>query len=265
MYDLCTMMKRHEELLEVKVMLDVSAALSEALHRFGMERESRFQERISRSRPVKYGFKMRFDQFGRDVAHFFEDDSEEILIDHFEKVVLTLRGRGSHSMLELGSNQCFYSILFNKILSPARVVNLMVEPNEAHMARGRANWDLNELRGGVFINKLIKNPIESNPSNVDVGPVGETSVDELLAEHGIEDLDVLHCDIDGAEAFAFKGAVESLSQKKINKIFLLTHPNELRGDLHAQLKKFITEFGYTLLVDLPGTYVGGDGLIVAER
>lgn len=246
-------------------MLDVSRALHDAIARFGQSKESLFQERLVRSRPSKYGFKMKFDQFGKEVAHFFEDESEEILIDHFEKVVLTLRGRGSHSMLELGSNQCFYSILFNKILSPARVVNLMVEPNEANMARGRANWDLNELRGGVFINKLIKNPLEPNPSSVDVGSVGETSVDELLVEHGIDDLDVLHCDIDGAEAFAFEGAVESLSQKKINKIFLLTHPNELRGDLHAQLKKFLTEFGYSLVVDLPGTYVGGDGLIIAER
>jgi hypothetical protein len=259
------MMKMYEELSELKVLLDRVAHVSEGLQQYGLRKQGMFNERAVNSRPVKYQFKMKYDQFGREVASFFEDDSEVILIDHFERIVLGMRGRGEYSMIELGSNQSFYSILFNRILSPARVVNVMVEPNVVNMKRGMENWELNGLSGGVFVSKKIKNPIELQPANTEEYLCGDTTVDEMMEEYGFDNLDVLHCDIDGTEMFAFEGAVESFKSKKIDKIFLLTHPEEFRGDLHGLAKKFLVGYGYNLVVDLPGKYVGGDGLIIVER
>lgn len=254
------MMKKYDELKALRVLLDRVGELAVGLQQYGIKKECVFNECVVASRPRKYEFKMKYDQFGNEVVTFFEDESEVILIDHFERIVLGMRGRGEYSMIELGSKQSFYSMLFNRILSPARVVNVMVEPNVVNMKRGMENWELNGLSGGVFVSEQIKNPVEVADYSCD-----ETTIDEMMEANGFDNLDVLHCDIDGSEMFALKGAVESLKLKKIDKIFLLTHPSEIRGDLHAQAKKFLVDYGYSLVVDLPGTYVGGDGLIVAER
>jgi hypothetical protein len=252
-------------LKELRVLLDHVVHLGKGLQQYGLRKEGELNEHVAVSRPIKYEFKMKYDQFGHEVMTFFEDESEVILIDHFERIVLGMRGREAYSMIELGSNQSFYSVLFNRILSPARIVNVMVEPNVVNMKRGMENWELNGLSGGVFVSKKIKNPVEQQPANTEEYLCGDTTVDEMMEEYGFDNLDVLHCDIDGTEMFAFEGAVESLKSKKIDKIFLLTHPEEFRGDLHGLAKKFLVDYGYNLVVDLPGKYVGGDGLIIAER
>ena len=76
---------------------------------------------------AKYNFKVVYDQFGTPFPEDYYDKSEVLLIEEFEKSVLDINStdKDLYSMLELGSNQCYYSMLFKSILKDRKVLNLM--------------------------------------------------------------------------------------------------------------------------------------------
>lgn len=206
----------------------------------------------------RYGFKTKYDQFGNNVEENFYDKDELILIEEFEKCVLDLKkdNRVSYTMLELGSNQCYYSMLFKSILRDSEVLNIMVEPTDGYMERGKESFALNNFEG-VFINKCIgKTWIAHNTQfNKD-----ETSVDALLEEYKIESLDVLHSDIDGAELTMLEGATESLKSKRIKYAFILTHGI----DTHSKCLEFVHNFDYDVIMNHTQDNIGADRLIIIK-
>jgi len=80
----------------------------------------------------KYKIKMMYDQFGHNVSENYEENDEKIAIDLFEEHVLQLKssGKNQYSMIELGSNYSYYSMLFKKIIQPYKSFSLMVDPYE---------------------------------------------------------------------------------------------------------------------------------------
>ena len=71
----------------------------------------------------KYGFTVKYNQFGREVNENYFDEDEMILIEKFEDIVLSLKNKNleTYSMIELGSNQAYYSLLFKSILKNKNV------------------------------------------------------------------------------------------------------------------------------------------------
>ena len=104
----------------------------------------------------KYGFKVKYNQFGSLVDEHYFDEKEIFLIEKFEKIVLELKENKSesYSMIELGSNQAYYSLLFKSILIDEKVKSIMVEPYEPYFERGVEHFELNNYPG-IFINKSI--------------------------------------------------------------------------------------------------------------
>jgi hypothetical protein len=157
----------------------------------------------------KYNLKIRYDQFGNVVPHNFYDVSEEKLILEFEKNVLELKNqnKSNYTMIEVGSNQAYYSCLFKKILHPKETCNIMIEPVDYAMKRGKANFELNGL-SGIFINKFIGSDTWGLDGNLFSGRLPtnsfqkeEITLDELMVEYDIKFIDVLHCDIDQSELY----------------------------------------------------------------
>ena len=190
----------------------------------------------------KYGFKMFLDQFGVPVVENYYDTSELLLIEAFEKYVLDLKNKSKdlYTMIELGSNQAYYSMLFKSILKNKDTVTIMVEPTDEYMVRGKFHFSINNY-DGIFINKCI----------------GKTWV---AHNYNIEKLDVLHSDIDGAELTMLEGAAESLKNKKIEYAFILTH----YLGLHEACLKFISQFDYDVLLDHREDNIGADRLIIIK-
>ena len=76
---------------------------------------------------------------------------------------------------------------------------------------------------------------------------------EIFSEFGIENLDVLHCDIDLCECILFETAREIFEQKTVKV-------------LHEFCLKFLTDCGYSILLNHDSRFapVGGDTLLIAR-
>ncbi len=154
------------------------------------------------------------------------------------------------TMLELGAYWAFYSMCFLKDC-PHRTAH-MVEPEIENLKSGMTNFALNGLTGN-----FVHAGVAAHSSN---GTPGTISVDEFLCTQGIQQLDVLHCDIQGYEVEMLEGAVAFLSQQRVSCVFISTHSNEL----HLKCKTRLLGFGYIVLCDTDLDHTTSyDGLLFA--
>ena len=218
----------------------------------------------------KYNFKVYIDQFGYDVPSNFYDIFEEILIDLFEKACLELTKNENKlifNMIELGSNQAYYSLLFHKIMMKhGKIpVNIMVESNTEYLERGYNHFKINSATG-KFYNSIIGdiNTTKKIPDLhkfLDNG-VKLTTLKDVMTKDNIEYLDILHCDIDSSEYDMLMTSKNVFQNKLIDYIFLSTHSLEL----HKNCKDFLLECGYSVLFehDDLDTPIGWDILLVMK-
>ena len=61
----------------------------------------------------------------------------------------------------------------------------------------------------------------------EVSQVSSDCLDHILRQQGIQSVDLMKMDIEGAEAFAIAGLQESLAEKKIKRLLLELHPIQL--------------------------------------
>lgn len=167
----------------------------------------------------------------------------------FEEVIANLPD--DCTMLELGAFWGFYSLsLLNK--RPAARCYL-VEPRPFNLVSGQLNFELNG-RQGLFTEARVGERNSRFPTTI--------AVDPFCREHGIERLDILHADIQGAELKMLRGAREMLSAQRVDYVFVSTHSNDLHSDCRSELESL----GYSVLAsaDLNETF-SHDGLLVACR
>ena len=225
----------------------------------------------------KYNLKIIYDQFGNIVPRNFHDVSEEKLILEFEKNVLELKNlnKSNYTMIELGSNQAYYSCLFKKILHPKETCNIMIEPVEYAMQRGKANFQLNGLTGN-FINKFIGSDTWGLDGNLFSGrlqtnsfEVDQVTLQQVMDEYKISFIDVLHCDIDQSELSMIEGNKKIFEKNLIEFIYILTHQTQLKPKnyLHENCKNFLNNVGYKLTQEVYTDVdtVGGDGLLIFRK
>ncbi len=228
----------------------------------------------------KYNIKMLWDQAGDSVPEDFFDVSEFPCISKFEQCCLNLKSQNKekYTMIELGSNQAYYSMLFRGIIDGEnknqKCKNIMLEPTPAHMIRGKKHFLHNNFEG-IFEEGGIGHYWCWDTRWHDKSLPSYT-IDELMKKHEIEQLDVLHSDIDGNEIRLLETSERAFKDKKINYIFLLTHGkwNESEStysskiikygdDRHEICKNFLLGCGYNLLLNVP-LNVGYDGLLVFQ-
>lgn len=211
------------------------------------------------------------------VPENYYDESETVVAELFEKYVSELgeKSKTKYNMLELGSNYSYYSMLFKKILGPDKTFNIMVEPYGPCMQYGKDHFEINNLEG-VFLQEKIRNP---TPCGVWSGisfDCPSTTIDEIMERYHIEELDMLHCDIDGAEGYMLDGAESTLKNKKIDTLFLMTHAVDDEDEalckcgkgpakLHVEVKNRLLDYGYNLLFDHEECTLSGDSMVIFKR
>ena len=229
-----------------------------------------------RSPNSRYNFKVNIDQFGNRVPYDFYDSLEIVVIKEFEKYMLQMvkaDPNRSYTMIELGSNQAYYSLMFHAILKKfnSNPVNILIEAREDHIDRGVDHFNLNNFD---VVSKLctigtlekVVEALRTNWPDTTAESIPHlnhnwTTLTDIFNEYNLEYLDVLHCDIDFCEMVLFDTAEEIFKQKKIKYIFLSTH-----GIFHERSLEFLKDCGYEILLNNDHTFppVGYDTLIIAK-
>jgi len=164
------------------------------------------------------------------------------------------------TMVELGCYWAYYSLWFHQQVPDAR--NIMIEPNEDKLEVGHQHFSLNNYQG-KFIHGFIGG--ESIPEATFIDWDGretrasQISVDGLMDELGLEAIEILHSDIQGAELAMLEGAARALKHQKIRFLFISTH-----GHQHRRCLRLLNRHKYQILASHTVLEsCSGDGLIVA--
>lgn len=221
---------------------------------------------------LKYGFRVKYDQFGNYVHGTHVDTTELILIDIFDKLCNSLfkTEQQDFKMVELGSNQAFYSLMFKAMSVWHKKTSqiVCVEPNDQHMKRGKEHFFMNNLVASfcdyiIGDYELIKKDLDASslPGGSEFLLVTKKEIltlSQLLEKYNIKELDVLHMDVDHSERAVLASSQELFKEKKIKNIFISTH----RPDLHEYCLEFLKECGYKLELQITKMIVGFDSLLV---
>ena len=172
----------------------------------------------------------------------FEPDQEV----WFHRALETIQDNGT--MIELGSYWGYYSLWFNHSIRNA--TNIMVEPNINNLEIGKKHFEINNMKG-IFENMYVGAYDDDNT----------TTVDSIIERSNLENVDIVHADIQFAEYDMLVGCRKAIASKKIKWFFISTH----NAGLNQLCNKYLVKNNYEILVShvknkIPST----DGLIVAK-
>jgi hypothetical protein len=192
----------------------------------------------------KYGFKVSVDQFGKTVSPYHFDCGETGPIELFEKEVneLKLENKPMSSMLELGSANAYYSLLFKHIIGKDRSFNIMVEPIPWRCRLGMKDFELNNCKG-MFYNCGVGKDWHWNGKTFKVPTV---TLKSILRDTKLSEIDFLHCDIDGSELQMLQDNKEIFELGKVRWAFIYTHESLIRKGFHNECKQFFDGLNYDL-------------------
>jgi FkbM family methyltransferase len=182
------------------------------------------------------------------------------------------RSTPGSTILELGSWWSYYSMWFVKSVKNGKAI--CCEPDPVNMELGKSNARLNSLKVGkdMFFyhcaagsknDKTVTFENEDKTKN----RVKIRTVDSIVKERGLEKLEILHLDIQGAEFDALQGAIQTISQNKLRFIFISTHHYSISGNplMHQKCLEFIKSRGGNIISEHTVLEsCSGDGLIVAS-
>jgi FkbM family methyltransferase len=172
------------------------------------------------------------------------------------------------TMIELGGFWSYYTLWFLQHDAAARRA-IVVEPDPHHLAIGRANARLNDLpieflQASVGLESIPEHDFQCETSGRIRVP--QVTITQLLDDHGIERLDLLHCDVQGAETDILRSCSELLAGRRVRFCFISTHSHHISGDplTHQRCLALLKGAGAEILAehDVQESF-SGDGLIVA--
>ena len=154
-------------------------------------------------------------------------------------------------MIELGAYWAFYSMWFCQQVPRARA--FMVEPEAANLIFGQKNFAANSLQGH-FTRALVSRHSGQTPDGTRI-----ICVDDLAAEQGLEQIAILHSDIQSFELDMLHGAEKTLP--RIAYVFISTHTEEL----HHACEEFLRERQFLTLASIsPRDSYSSDGILVCR-
>ncbi len=149
-------------------------------------------------------------------------------------------------MIELGAYWAFYSLWFQKVIVGAK--NYLIEPDVQNMNVGKMNFELNRMTGDFTVGKIGYNDI---------------NMYDFVQEKRIEQIHLLHADIQGTELEMLNGAKMLFNQNKVDYILLSTHSQELHCKCIDKLKLF--NYQIIASADFDNETFCFDGVLVAKR
>jgi FkbM family methyltransferase len=172
------------------------------------------------------------------------------------------------TMIELGGFWSYYSLWF-LMNQPARS-SLVIEPEPQHLEVGKINAQLNGLHPQFFPGFASREYIQEAPFYCEKSGVQALpgySVAHMMDMACWPHLNVLHCDIQGAEVEVLSSCREMFAKRAIDWVFVSTHAHQISGDplTHQRCLAILREAGAVIEAehDVHESF-SGDGLIVAR-
>jgi FkbM family methyltransferase len=170
-------------------------------------------------------------------------------------------------MVELGAFWGYYSLWFRLVHGNAR--NILVEPDPGALLVGRHNFDLNGFDGEFLEAAVGLDGATADfvcESDGSARRVKTISVDGLIRDLGIEQVNLLHADIQGAELSMLEGAQSAMQNGRLKWLFISTHHHSISGDplTHQRCISRLKDCGASIVCEHSvSESFSGDGLIVA--
>ncbi|MFT3729834.1 MAG: FkbM family methyltransferase [Hyphomicrobium sp.] len=169
------------------------------------------------------------------------------------------------TMIELGGYWAYYSMWFLR-QAPNTRRSIVVEPKPDNLAVGKTNAALNGLNI-EFLHAYLGSPLPADsPIAAEFASAPHELVPDLLEKFGIETLDILHCDTQGAETAILESCEDLLKNHRIRFCVISTHSHYISGDplTHQKCLAILQKAGVKILSehDVHESF-SGDGLIVA--
>jgi FkbM family methyltransferase len=172
------------------------------------------------------------------------------------------------SMLELGGWWSYYSLWFLQGRPGRRAV--VLEPDPGHLRVGESNAALNGLRPRFIPGAAAAEEAPAATFHTEQGGSVETprrTVAGIMAECGIGRLDLLHCDIQGAEREVLEACQPLFRAGRVNWVMASTHAEAISGDplTHQRCLALLRDAGGEIELehDVHESF-SGDGLILAR-
>lgn len=192
-------------------------------------------------------------------------EPQEELVVH--RVIERLSGT-KPVVVELGSFWAYYSIWALRALGGRAI---LVEPDPANLEVGRVNFSLNELEG-TFVHAALGGDhgaqtrlvCESDGIEREVPVV---TIPGLMDDQGLETIDLLLMDIQGAETDALTRSAPTLRERRVRFLVVSTHHHSISGDpmTHQRCLQMLVDAGAHIVAEhTVGESFSGDGLIAAS-
>lgn len=174
------------------------------------------------------------------------------------------------TMVELGSFWAYYSLWAKHTIPTTRLI--LVEPDPANLEVGRRNLELNGLEASATLHAAVGREHNTTATLVWESDAlrhknRQVSIDGLMDECGVERIDLLVCDVQGAEVEALRGAARALAQGRIRFLVVSTHHYKISRDplTHQRCLRLLQEAGAHIVAEhsVPES-CSGDGLIAAS-
>ena len=187
----------------------------------------------------------------------------------FAELVETLRGdTGNPVMVELGAFWAYYSLWFKSEVPAATVV--LVEPDPENLQVGIRNFELNRLTPSAVVRAAVGPEHDSTidlyfESDGVIRPVRTVTLEGLLADEGLPRVDLLLCDVQGAEVEMLAGAAAPVRAGKVRFMVISTHWSDTDPLIHQTCRSRVEELGGHIICEhsLPES-CSADGLIVVS-
>jgi FkbM family methyltransferase len=173
-------------------------------------------------------------------------------------------------MVELGSFWAYYSIWAKHEIPAAHLT--LVEPDLANLAVGRRNLALNDMEAESIIHAAVGSAHNATgrlrwESDGQRHVTRQITVDGLMNDLEIDRIDLLLCDVQGAEVAMLHGAGRALRERRVRFLIVSTHHHRICGDplTHQRCVDILREAGAHFIAEHSvSESCSGDGLIAAS-
>jgi FkbM family methyltransferase len=181
---------------------------------------------------------------------------------------LATSGGSTPTMLELGSFWAYYSLWFKQRIPAGRA--FMVEPDPAYLEVGRRNFELNGFEGRFQQAAVGRDRGAMDFECESDGVVRRLPVEglaSLFETFRLDHLDLLFCDVQGAEWPLLDGGRDLLTGGRVRFVVVSTHHHVISNDplTHQRCLDLLRQLGAHVLVEhTVAESFSGDGLIVVS-
>lgn len=189
----------------------------------------------------------------------------------FHRIVERLAADGgAPAMVEFGSFWTYYGLWFCHAIPTGRVIAL--EPDPAYLDVGRRNADLNGYGDRVrFRQAAIGQPGETldfqAESDGRTYPVAQHDLASLMSEAGLDQVDLVLADVQGAETLLLERARGDFEAGRVRFLIVSTHHHSISGDplTHQDaLRRLLDTGAHVIAEHTVGESFSGDGLIAVS-